>query len=92
MKILSPAHPAKIRIPSEDLATCAPGQDFKAYLAKFKAAICTKFSKDGCRAIAITGTRLGTGQRNSIASSFCDDPIGLGGHRVLCRSALGNAG
>jgi len=35
-----------------------PGQDFEAYLAKFKA----KFTKDDCQTIVVTNKRLGTGQ------------------------------
>ena len=45
VKILSPGHPAKIRGPSEDFATCHTRQiDFEAYLAEFEAFTCTKFN------------------------------------------------
>ena len=63
VKILSPAHPAKIRFPSEDFATCTPGQDwFEAYLAKFEASTCTKFIKNDRGTITVINKRLGRGQ------------------------------
>ena len=33
---------------------CTKYLDFEAYLAKFEASTCTKFTKDDCRTIAVT--------------------------------------